>query len=313
MTGRRVLVVGGSGFVGRALVARLAALGDRVVVPTRRRDRAREVVLLPTVDVVEADVHDGAALAGLATGADAVVNLAGILNESRRETFERAHVALAGVVVDACRKAGVRRLVHMSALGAGPEGPSRYLKSKGAAEALVANSGLDWSIFRPSVIFGPDDRFLNLFIGLAKFAPVFPLAGASARFQPVHVGDVVRAMAHALGDPGCVGRRYDLCGPKVYTLRELVRWACGTAGVGRPIVALAGPLATLQAFALEHLPGGLMSRDNLASMRVDNVCACPFPPEFGFAPAALEALAPAWLRPEARFDHHVAHRRRHGP
>lgn len=313
MDTRRILVLGGSGFVGRALIARLAALDDRVVVPTRRRARAREIVLLPTVDVVEADIHDPRMLAQLVGKADAVVNLVGILNEGGRETFARAHVELARGVVAACRQAGVRRLLHMSALGADASGPSRYLASKGEAEAIVAGSALDWTILRPSVVFGPQDAFLNLFTGIARVVPVIALAGANARFQPVHVGDVVHAFVHALGDDACIGQRYDLCGPKVYTLRELVRWACETAGVSRPIVPLGGPLATLQAYALEHLPGRLMSRDNLASMRKDNVCDCPYPAVFGRPPASLEALAPGWLAPESRRDRHVAHRARQGP
>lgn len=305
-----VVVLGGSGFVGRGLVARLAADGARVVVPTRRRANARELILLPTVDVVEADIHDPATLARLAAGAGAVVNLVGILNESRRETFARAHADLARGVVAAMRAGGARRLVHMSALGADPAGPSRYLASKGEAERTVEASGLDWTILRPSVIFGPGDRFLNLFVRIARLAPVIALAGARARFQPVYVGDVVRAFARALANPSTVGRRYDLCGPTVYTLAELVRWSTRVAGVERPVVGLPGPLGTLQAAVLEHLPGKLMSRDNLASMTRDNVCGCPFPADLGFAPTPLEAVAPGWLAPEARLDRHGPHRSR---
>jgi uncharacterized protein YbjT (DUF2867 family) len=308
-----VVVLGGSGFVGRALVARLAATsGARVVIPTRRRSQARSLILLPTVDVVEADIHDPRALARVVAGAGAIVNLVGILNETGRDTFTRAHVDLARSVVGAAREAGVPRLVHMSALGADPSGPSRYLASKAEAEAIVAGSGLAWTILRPSVIFGPDDRFLNLFVRIARLAPVIALACPDARFQPVFVGDVVRAFAHALADPATAGQRYELCGPKVYTLAELVRWSTGIAGVDRPILPLRGALATLQATVLKHLPGKLMSRDNLASMSKDNVCGCAFPDVFGFAPTPLEAVAPGWLAPDAQRDHHVAHRTRVG-
>jgi NADH dehydrogenase len=312
MTPGSVVVLGGSGFVGRALVARLAGSGARVVVPTRRRSQARSLILLPTVDVVEADIHDPRALARVFAGAGAIVNLVGILNESGRDTFARAHVDLARSVAGAAREAGVPRLVHMSALGADPSGPSRYLASKAEAETIVAGSGLAWTILRPSVIFGPDDRFLNLFVRIARLAPVIALACPDARFQPVFVDDVVRAFALAIADPATAGQRYDLCGPKVYTLAELVRWSTGIAGVHRPILPLRGALATLQATVLEHLPGKLMSRDNLASMSKDNVCGCPFPDVFGFAPTPLEAVAPGWLAPEARRDHHGAHRTRVG-
>lgn len=300
MGSRRIVVLGGSGFVGSALVARLAAEGETVVVPVRRREPARHLILLPTVEVVEADVHDPATLAALVRGADAVVNLVGILNESGRTTFARVHVDLARNAVDACRTGGVRRLLHMSALNADPAGPSRYLASKGEAEAAVVASGLAWTIFRPSVIFGAGDSFLSLFARLARALPVIALAAPDARFQPVHVHDVASVFARALDLPATEGQRYDLCGPKVYTLRELVRFAAETAGAARPIVPLRGPLATLQAFALEHLPGKLMSRDNLASMSKDNVCGCAFPPAFGIEPASLESIAPTWLAPEAQ-------------
>jgi len=306
MGSRRIVVLGGSGFVGSALVGRFAAGGEAVVVPVRRREPARHLILLPTVDVVEADVHDPATLASLVRGADAVVNLVGILNESGRNTFARVHVDLARSAVAACRAGGVPRLLHMSALHADPAGPSRYLASKGEAEAAVVASGLAWTIFRPSVIFGAGDSFLSLFARLAHALPVIALAAPDARFQPVHVGDVVTAFARALDLPATVGQRYDLCGPKVYTLRELVRWTAETSGAVRPIVPLRGALATLQAFALEHLPGKLMSRDNLASMSKDSVCGCAFPPVFGIEPASLEAVAPAWLAPEAQRDRYDA-------
>ncbi len=305
MAGPRIVVLGGSGFVGRALVARLAADGASVSVPTRSRERSRSLILLPTVEVVEADIHDPATLAGVVRGADAVVNLVGILNEAGRDTFARVHVDLARNVVDACGKAGVTRLAHMSALNADPAGPSSYLASKGEAEAIVAASGLAWTIFRPSVIFGEGDSFLSLFARLAHALPVIALAAPDARFQPVWVGDVVAAFARSLELRATIRQRYDLCGPKVYTLRELVRWTSETAGAVRPIVPLRGGLATLQAFALEHLPGKLMSRDNLASMSKDSVCGCAFPDVFGVEPASLEAIGPTWLAPEAsrgRYD-----------
>ena len=295
--GCNVLVLGGSGFVGRHVVPKLVAAGHRVVVPTRARDRARSLFLLPTCTVVEADIHDRAALARLVRGTDAVVNLVGILHESGRETFARAHVELPRNVVAACRDAGVRRLVHMSALNAAPDGPSRYQRSKGEAEALVMDSGLDWTLFRPSVIFGRGDSFLSMFATLVRLMPVVALASPDARFQPVWIGDVAHCFARAVDDPRTIGQRYDLCGPTVYTLRELVAKVGAISGHPRPIVPLGPALSSLQARVLELLPGPLMTRDNLASMTQDNVCDCPFPPVFGIAPAALEAVAPGYLAP----------------
>jgi uncharacterized protein YbjT (DUF2867 family) len=302
---KATLVLGGSGFVGRHLVARLAAAGRQVIVPTRRRERARHLILLPTVDVVEVDVHDQAVLVRLARRASVIVNLVGILNEPRRGEFERVHVELARKLVAACGVAGVSRLLHMSALNADPKGPSRYLQTKGEAETIVANSGLAWTIFRPSVIFGREDSFLNLFAKLERMMPVLPLGSSGARFQPVFVGDVARAFEGATDDDTAHGQRYSLCGPKVYTLRELVAYVGELTGYKRPILPLGRGLSRLQARVLEWLPGPLMSRDNLASMERDNVCDGGFPAKFGFAPTALEAVAPGYLATDAvksRYD-----------
>ena len=295
-----ILVVGGSGFVGRHLVAALAARGASVIVPTRRRERAKHLILLPTVDVVEADAGDAKALAGLAAGCDAVVNLAGILHGPG---FKLAHVELAQAVVNACHMAGVKRLLHMSALGADPAAPSEYLRSKGLGEqAVLAADDLEATVFRPSVIFGPEDRFLNLFATLAALSPVLALASPEARFQPVYVGDVVQAMLAALDSRDAGGRRYDLCGPHECTLRELMQFVCAVTGRRRLIVGLPDGLAWLQAWMMEWLPVKLLTRDNLLSMRVPSVCNCEFP--FGIQPAALQSTAPVWLAPEAaeRFD-----------
>ena len=294
-----ILVIGGSGFVGRHLVGLLVNAGYRVVVPTRHRDRARHLILLPTVQVIEADSGDAATLARLAQGAAAVVNLVGIINERSGQTFAHAHIELARNVVAACKAAGVRRLMQMSALNADPAGPSHYLRSKGEAEAIVAASGLDWTIFRPSVIFGREDSFLNLFAKLARLLPVIALGSAQAKFQPVYVDDVVQCFVHSLRDDATIGQRYPLCGPKVYTLYELVRYVGETTDAVRPVLTLGRTLSKLQAFALEHLPGKLMTRDNLESMQKDSVCDCDFPAVFGITPTALEAVAPAYLAPEA--------------
>ena len=299
MSTARILVLGGRGFVGRHIVARLVAAGWNVIVPTRNRERAKHLILLPTVDVVEADIHDPLALEQLAARADAAINLVGILNERRRGDFERAHVELPRKLVAACRAVRVPRLLHMSALNAGATAPSRYLRSKGEGEALVADSDLAWTIFQPSVIFGRKDSFLNLFARLVRFLPVIALACADARFQPVYVGDVADAFVCAVDDDRTHRMRYPLCGPKVYTLRELVAYVGELTGYDRPIVPLGPALSKLQARVLELLPGKLMSRDNLASMQLDSVCDCDFPTVFASKPTALEAVAPDYLTPAA--------------
>lgn len=307
-----IVVLGGAGFVGRHVVERLVACGHEVIVPTRRCDRARHLLVLPTVNVAAADINVAGDLKHLVQGASAVINLVGILNETGGQTFQRAHVDLARSVIDACKAAGVRRLVHMSALNADPAGPSRYLRSKGEAEAAVKGSGLAWTIVRPSVIFGPEDAFLNLFARLLRFAPVLALAGAEAKFQPVYVGDVAECIVRALRLPATTGRAYPLCGPTVYMLRELVRYAGTATGRLRPIVALGPLLGRLEAIVLEHLPGTMMSRDNLASMQEDSVCGCDFPPEFGIVPQALETIAPSYLGAESTRSRYEGFRRRGG-
>jgi uncharacterized protein YbjT (DUF2867 family) len=300
-----VAVLGGSGFIGRHVCQRLAAEGYRVRVATRDRERAKEhLILLPTVDVAAVTAHDPAQLAAFVSGADAVINLVGVLHDGSRERgFQSAHVDLARKVVAACRERGVPRLLHMSALAAGRDGPSRYLRTKGEAEAIIRESGLAWTLFRPSVVFGRDDSFLNLFATLLRFAPVLALASPQTRFQPVFVEDVAAAFVKGLADIGSHGRSYDLCGPRVYTLRELVEYVGRVTGRPRMIVGLNDTLSYCQALVMEWLPVKLMTRDNYYSMKVDSVCGCEFP--FGIAPTALEAVAPSWLghrTPRARYQ-----------
>ena len=307
-----VLVLGGSGFVGRHLVAGLARRGIRVTVPARRRERAKHLLLLPTVEVVEADIGAPGVLAQLAQGRDALINLVGILHGRRGRPdergpnnygpdFARVHVELAQAAVSACRAAGVKRLLHVSALGASASAPSEYLRSKGVAEqAVLAAEDLDATVFRPSVVFGPEDLFLNRFALLARFSPVFAVPCPRARFQPVYVGDVAQAMLAALGEPETRRKAYGLCGPREYTLKELVEFVCAATGRRRLVFGLPDWLAPLQARLLEFAPVPLMSRDNLYSMQVPSVCEGPFP--FGIEPRSLEALAPTWLSPHGPRD-----------
>ncbi len=292
-----ICIIGGTGFVGRSIAEQACSRGYRVRVVTRSTPRANALLVLPTLEVMVADPHDEASLARSFEGMDAVVNLAGILHERRRASFQSVHVELPRKIVRACRSAGVRQLLHMSALGASTTGPSRYLRSKGEGEAAVREAGeaLPFAIFRPSLIFGEHDRSLNLFASLARMFPVIPLGAAKARFQPIWVEDVARCFVTALGRCDTFGRSYDLGGPRVCTLEELVRFVADTLQLRRRIVRLPGVLASLQAFVLENLPGKLITRDNLRSMSVDNVCAGPFPEVFGFAPATLEAVVPQYL------------------
>ena len=295
----RILVLGGTGFVGRAVCERLAerSASGVIVVPTRRAQHADRVRALPTVQVVAADVHDDQALARLVAGCDAVVNLVAILHGSAA-AFDHVHVALPRRLAAACKAAGVQRLVHVSALGVGPQAPSNYLRSKTAGEAALAQAGLALTVLRPSVIFGAEDQFLNVFARLQAVAPVMPLAGGSARFQPVWVEDVATAIVNTLDQPASIGKVYEATGPGTYTLSELVRLAGKWSGHERMQIALPMALGRLQALVMECLPGQpLMSRDNLASMQVPNVASGTLPglSALGITPTAMEAVAPDYL------------------
>jgi uncharacterized protein YbjT (DUF2867 family) len=296
-----LLVLGGSGFVGRSFCARWVDRrgggGGTVRVPTRRPTGARPLQLLPTVHVVNADVHDDAQLARLVAGRDAVVNLIAILHGDAA-AFERVHVELPRRLARACLAAGVRRVVHVGALGASPDAPSRYLRSKAAGEQVLRDAGLDLTVLRPSVIYGAEDRLLNLFARLQALLPIVPLAGAESRYQPVWVEDVAEAMVRCLEQPQTIGATIECTGPTQVTLRELVQLAGRCAGHPRRVVALPASLARAQAFVLECLPGEpLMSRDNLDSMRVPSIATGAHPglDLLGIRAAALETIAPQML------------------
>ncbi|MFN3883817.1 MAG: complex I NDUFA9 subunit family protein [Rhodocyclaceae bacterium] len=288
---KKALLIGGTGFLGSALACRLTAADFALTLPTRRRERVKHLTILPTATVIEANVHDEATLARLMQGQDLVVNLVGIL----KGDFQRAHVELPSKIARAAAAAGVPRLIHVSALGAAPDAPSEYLKSKASGEAALRAASPEATIFRPSVIFGRGDSFLTLFADLLKIAPIVPLACPDARFQPVWVEDVVSAIVTSLDHPESKGQTYPLCGPRVYTLRELVAYAGWLTGHPRPIIGLPLALSYLQAFLMERIPGGPMTRDNVRSMQTPNVCAegCTLP--FGLAATALEAIAPGYL------------------
>ncbi|HZZ91572.1 MAG TPA: complex I NDUFA9 subunit family protein [Usitatibacter sp.] len=293
----RICIFGGTGFVGRSIVEQAYARGLGVRVVTAYPPKAMPITVVPTVEILAGDVFDDSTLDRACEDMDAVVNLVGILHPSRGKGFDEVHVALPRRIARACHGAGVQHVVHMSALGADEKGPSEYQRSKARGEAALRQAAgiLPWTVFRPSVIFGEGDRFLNLFAALAKSFPVIPLAGAQARFQPVWVEDVARCFVEAVGETRAFGQVFPLCGPKAYTLAELVDFVARTLGLQRRIWPLPPALARLQAAVLEHLPGKLMTRDNLASMSVDNTCDEPFPVLFGFKPTPLEAVAPLYL------------------
>jgi NADH dehydrogenase len=299
-----ILVIGGSGFIGSHLVAQLAATGRKITVPTRRLTRAGHLTVLPTVQVVEADVFDERVLHQLIKQADAVINLVGVLHSksgpagsSWGPQFERAHVELPRRLAQACVANKVTRFLHMSALGAHAHAPSMYLRSKAAGEqVLFTASSLAPTLFRPSVVFGAEDSFLNLFAKLQRVMPVLALGCVDAKFQPVYVQDVARAFVMALDDRQTIGQTIELVGPRVYTLRELVNLAGQYSGHPRPLIGLPAALGRLQAMLLEYVPGGpLMSRDNVDSMQVDNVATGRGASLAGWRATPLEAVAPHYL------------------
>ena len=298
MKSLKIIVLGGTGFVGRSLVHALQAAGHSVDVLSRNRELQRELGVYPTVRTLSANVYDGAALARHFAGADVVVNLVGVLqnNGFGGKDFERAHVALTETVIAAMKQAGVARLLQMSSLRAG-EGDSHYLRSRGQAEAKVKASGLAWTIFQPSVIFGPGDGLFCRFAPLLKIAPVLPLARAGARFQPVYVKDVAQAFLRALERGDSVGKTYPLVGPKTLTLAELVRWTAQILGVRRLVLPLPGPIGYLQGLAFDPLPAGLkpFSSDNYKSLAVDSVSERNGLAELGIRPTPMELVVPEYI------------------
>lgn len=296
-----ILVLGGTGFLGRSvcdkLVTRSGGAGGRIVVATRFPGRAGDLQALPTVEIVRANVHDDAELRRLVRGRDAVINLIAILHGSEAD-FQRVHVDLPKRLADACAACGVRRVIHVSALGSSESAPSRYQRSKARGEAVLRQAPLDLTILRPSVMFGEHDRFLNRFANLQRMFPVMPLAGADAKFQPVWVEDVAHAIVHSLDERKTVGQTIECTGPTVYTLRELVRLAGRWSGHARPIIGLPHALGRLQAGMLELLPGEpLMSRDNVDAMTVDNVATGTLPrlETLGIAARSVESVMPGIL------------------
>lgn len=303
MASLSICVLGGTGFVGSRLVTRLVSEGHRVKVLTRNREVHRDLLVLPDLDLVNANVHDAGQLAAHFASCDVVVNLVGILNERGRSGagFRHAHSELAGKVVGACRSAGVKRLLHMSSLGADAQGaPSHYLRTKGEAEVLVREGcagTIEFAIFRPSVIFGPGDSFTNRFARLLQRLPAaLPLARSGARLSPVYVGDVVEAMVRALhANLAASGRSFELCGPRVYTLAEIVRFISSTLGLRRWVLGLPDIVGRLQGLVMDFVPGKPFSTDNYRSLLVDSVCRQDGFGALGIAAQPMEAIVRQYL------------------
>lgn len=299
-------MLGGSGFVGGHLCAELARRRLRIRVLTRRKERSRHLLVFPTLELVETDIHYASRLNVHFRDCDAVINLVGILNEGSgaNRGFQEAHELLPAKVTEACQFNGIKRLLHMSALGVDPEGPSAYLKTKAAGEQAAhaaERDGTAVTSFRPSVIFGSDDDFFNRFAGLLALSPfVFPLACPNSRLAPVYVEDVCRAFADSLDKKATFGMRLELCGPRSYTLKELVEYTARVGGLRRKVIGLGNALSRLQALVLERLPGKPFSYDNYLSLSKDSVCSQNGFELLGISPAAIEAIVPSYLGDQNR-------------
>ncbi len=294
---KEICVLGGSGFVGSAIVTKLDAAGYSVKVLTRRRDSAKHLFLLPNVQVEECNVSDYQSLNSALRGADAVINLLGVLHQSRRASFNAIHHQLPAQLAKICVDLNIKRLIHMSSLRADKAAPSQYLRSKGAGEAalLEFKNQLNITIFKPSVIFGRGDSFINLFATLIKTLPVVMLAKPNAKFQPVWVEDVASCFVATITNDATYGQIYELAGPKVYIFRELIKTVMNALQVQRPIIGLCDMLSYAQAFVMELMPVKLMSRDNVRSMEIDSVSEQAFPAIFNITPTAMETVIPQYL------------------
>ena len=293
MIAQRLVILGGTGFVGRALLPQLCRDGHQVTLLSRNLGPHGDRLLPPGVILREMDVYDPDALRNAFTGADAVINLVGILNErgDNGRGFKRAHVDLAKLVLVACQLAGVKRLLQMSSLNAG-RGESHYLKSRGEAEAAVKASGLQWTIFEPSVIFGVGDGLFTRFGALLKMLPVLPLARAGAKLAPVYIGDVVEAIRRCVDDRRSIGETYELYGPDVFTLGQIVQMAAHQLGLRRLVIPLPDVFGRLQGFVCDFVPGKPFSSDNYRSLLTDSVGGIDGLHRLGIVPTKVSAILP---------------------
>ena len=307
-----ICILGGTGFVGSHLCTELVARGHHVKVLTRQRERHRELLVLPTLELVQADIHNETDLKEQFKHYDAVISLVGILNEKGHDGsgFHTAHVELARKVINACSASKISRLLHMSALNAHPDEKSFYLRTKGEAENYVhtfAVNRISVTSFRPSVIFGAEDSFMNRFAAILKIAPILPLACAKTKFAPVYVEDVIQVMANALTDKQTFGQRINLCGPKQYSLKELVDYVATTSNLSRSVIGLPDWASKLQANILEYVPGKPFSVDNYLSLQKDSICT-DTPQDNHLCTTTLESVAPDYLQNKTKFKQFRAKR-----
>lgn len=297
MQNKIVTLVGGSGFVGSAIAHQLSNAGYEVKVLTRRREAHRHLILLPNVHVIECDVMNDSDLVLQLRGSDVVMSLAGILHESKHANFAQIHTELPRRIAQICAKQGIPRLIHMSALQAATSAPSAYLRSKAAGEDAVMafDKQLHVTIFRPSVIFGRADNFMNMFANLIKIAPVIPLAKPEAKFQPIWVEDVAQFFVQSIATTQSYGNIFELGGPRVYTMRQIVEFVAFILGKKRAIIGLNDQLSYAQAMAMELSPIKLMTRDNVRSMELDSVTSQPLPAWACVQLASVEAIVPEYL------------------
>jgi uncharacterized protein YbjT (DUF2867 family) len=301
MRGRRTAVLGGSGFIGRYIVKRLAAGGDVVAVGCRNAEAAK--FLRPMGDVgqvepVNVAIDDEVVLPAFLGGSGALVACVGILRESGSQTFERVHHTGPALLARIAREAGVERFVHISAIGADSRSPSAYARTKAAGEAAVRDAFPTVTILRPSVVFGAEDQFFNRFAAMAAISPVLPLiGGGETRFQPVYVGDVADAVIKCLDDPATAGRTYELGGPKVYTFRQLLELLLNEIRRKRWFVDLPFGLAELQAKLMSILPNPPLTPDQVQLLKRDNVVSSGALTiaSLNIAPTPVEVIVPTYL------------------
>jgi NADH dehydrogenase len=295
-----IAVLGGTGFLGSRLVARLIREGHRVTVLSRDREQHKHLLVLPGLTLENCDVYQQVQLSERLRGQDVVINLVGILNERGfgGAGFRRTHTELTQTVLRAARSAGVARLLQVSALKAAPDAPSYYLRSKGEAEKLIReqSAGMDWTILQPSVMFGPGDSFLNRFARLLAAIPlIFPLARPNARLQPVSVDDVIAALIASLHGGATSRQTYELGGPDIYSLREIVGAVAKLTHRRRIIVGLPDFVARLQALVMDFVPGRPFSSDNYRSLKIDSICTDNGLPKLGIKPHSMMASARQYL------------------
>ena len=306
-----ICILGGTGFVGKYIASQLSSSGKHVRILTRNRNNHRDLLVLPNVELIEADVFDTAQLETHIKGMDAIINLIGILNEKQHngDGFRKVHVDLPKSILGACLKLHIPRVIHMSALNADANlGASFYLRTKGEGENALhtfSSERLAVTSFRPSVIFGPGDSFLNRFAKLLKVTPfAFPLACANARFAPVYVGDVADRFVAALDDKSTYGKHFNLCGPKEYSLQQLLEYTATTLGLKKKVIGLPDFISKMQAHTLEWFPGTPFSIDNYKSLKIDSVCR-----QGEHEPTSLDMIVPSYLGNDNRQNEYDALRK----